>query len=58
MNTANYPNSLPQRFVGEPDSEARLTVHVAGEPEQRNGHPDGAEQFEVFYDDREVYGGY
>lgn len=58
MNTANYPNSLPQRFVGEPDSEARQTVHVAGESKQRNSHPNTAEQFEVFYDDREVYGGY
>jgi len=58
MNTANYPNSLPQRFVGEPDSEVRHTLPVAAESEQRNPHSNSAEQFEVFYDDREVYGGY
>jgi hypothetical protein len=58
MNTANYPNSLPQRFGGELDSEARHPLHVAAESEQRNQHPSTAEELEVFYDDREVYGGY
>jgi hypothetical protein len=58
MNTAIYPGSLPQRFVREQDSETRPTSPVATEAEKNPSCVHTAEQYEVFFDDREVYGGY